>query len=210
MNLFKSNFKFQIIFIVVSLIFMYSINTRAEEAYNPYFRVGINYILAQPDHVTSTGKERYEIELYQKENFAYNIEWGISVPIEDGNALHLGVYWYDLINQGKSSELHRPYKLEVFSDYAWEWNNGIFSTIGVGYKLFQDLSIDYIAPDGTPNKMDLANKPLIDNITARIAIGRHFGKYSLSLEHHSQWLNGKPFDRDWEYFTTNINLTYVF
>lgn len=194
--------------IILGLSTIVSVPCLADESYNYYSSVGLAYILDQTSKITDDTTGHAE-SLYTNENYSYNIEAGVSIPLENKNQLHIGIYWSDLINQGISRKIHRPYKFEAFSDYVWEWDDKMFVKLGVGYKIFQDEKIEYHWQHCTYTT-DLSKKSPIKNITARFAIGRHFGNYSLSLEHHSQWFQGRPISGEWEYETTNINLAYTF
>lgn len=208
MNLCKFVYKSVQFSILLIIMAMMSLPSFAQESYNSYYKVSLAYALSQTSEIKDRTAKRTE-PLYTNENYSYSLEAGISVLAEDNNKFFLGVYWSDIINQGISREVHRPYSLEVFSDYIWEWDDEMFVKIGVGYRLIQDDKIVYYW-ENVKYTTDLSKESPIAKITARFAIGRHFGDYSLSLEHHSQWLRGKPFDNEWEYELTSVNLAYIF
>ena len=199
----------KIAFVVVTLIVLYLWGCEAKaDNYDSYLKIGLGYNFSAQDSIEykPTG---FKQSLYNGDKFSYSVESGISVSTETGNALHLGVYWYDLLNESKANaKVHRPYKFEVFSDYVYQWDDFMFVKIGAGYKIFEQTQVncDYY---GQPYTMSSGTN-ILDKITARLAIGRQFGNYSLSLEHHSQWFKGKPFDHDWEYHVTNVSLAYTF
>lgn len=198
---------FLLIFILLVVMVLWSLESRAD-SYNPYAKVSLAYILFQPKDFESKTYHT-KTDLYDDSNLAYGLETGVSVPTETGDEFHIGIYWYDLLNEGNSSKVHRPYFLETFTDYVFKWDDKMYVTIGAGYKILQDNTIQYKIGSLT-YRARLSDQTIKDNLTARFAIGRSFGKYSLSLEHHSQWLNGKPFNTYWEYHSTTINLAYTF
>ncbi len=199
----------KIVFIFITLIVLYLWGCEAKaDSYDSYLKVGLGYNFSSSTNVEykATG---FKQPLYTGDKVSYNIEYGLSIPTETGNALHLGVYWYDLLNESKAnSKVHRPYKFEVFSDYVYQWDDFMFVKVGGGYKIFEQTKLHF-----TYKRMNYdidTGSNILDKLSARFAIGRQWGKYSLSLEHHSQWLKGKPFDDDWEYHVTNVNLSYTF
>ncbi len=185
-----------------------SFNVLAEESYSTYVSVGAAYILDQPSDIHNKEKTHVQ-KLYEGDKYSYHIETGINVPTETGNAFRLGLYWSDLLNQGESKKYNRPYKLEAFSDYVIQWDDKMFVKVGAGYKLFEQNEVIYTV-DGKQYKEKLYDNPILGKLTARLAIGRTFGNYQVSLEHQSQWFQGKPINDDWEYHTTNISLSYMF
>jgi hypothetical protein len=178
-----------------------------EPAYTPYIELGVAYNIDQPDSVKSS-KYSHRVPLYQGENASYDIETGIKVPTENGDTLKLGVSWYDLLSKSTSSP-HNPYYFEVFSDYIWNFDDKMFTSIGVGYKILEQTQINYEYQNGK-YRIYTGDNPVTDKITARFSIGRQFGNYSVALVHHSQWLKGYPFNNDWEYQVTKISVNYTF
>lgn len=189
------------------IIYLWSLETKADN-YTPYLKVGVGYNVDSQDTIEYKPAQ-FKRVMYGGNRISYNIESGIIIPTETGNALHLGIYWYDLLDQDEDGKQnHRPYKFEVFSDYAYQWDDHMFVKVGVGYKIFEQTDVHF---NYNYNSYDIdTGSNILDKITARLAIGRQWSKYSLSLEHHSQWLKGKPFNNEWEYHVTSVSLGYTF
>lgn len=180
----------------------------ADDLYTTYTEVGIAYNITNQNSVIDN-KYLYEQPLYGSSVASYHLESGIKVPVENGDTFKIGLYWYDLLNQDNSSKMHRPYKLEVFSDYVWNFSGNWFSSVGVGYKILEQTEIKYEL-NGVDRTLTTGNNPVIDKIAARFSIGKHYGAYTVSLDHHSQWLKGKPFNNKWEYHVTYVGFSYTF
>ena len=180
----------------------------ADDLYTTYTEFGIAYNIINQNSVISD-KTKYELFLYGNSVLSYHIETGIKVPVEGVDTFKIGLYCYDLLNQDESSKLHRPYKLEVFSDYVWNFSGNWFSSVGVGYKILEQTEIKYKLK-GINHTVTTGSNPVIDKITARFSIGRHYSNYTVSLDHHSQWLKGKPFNDNWEYHVTYVGVSYSF
>jgi len=180
----------------------------AEELYTTYAEVGVAYNIANQKSIINN-KTKDELFLYGNSVVSYHIETGIKVPVEGGDTFKMGLYWYDLLNQDQSSKLHSPYKLEVFSDYVWNFRGNWFSSVGVGYKILEQTEIKYEL-DGVEYTLPTGDNLVVDKITARFSVGKHYGDYTVSLDHHSQWLKGKPFDKEWEYHVTYVGISYSF
>ena len=180
----------------------------ADDLYTTYTEVGIAYNITNQNSVIDD-KYKNEESLYGSSLMSYHLEVGVKVPIENGDMFKIGLYWYDLINQGESSEIHSPYKLEVFSDYVWNFSGDWFSSVGVGYKILEQTEITYKL-NGVDRTLTTGNNLVIDKITARFSVGKHYGAYTVSLDHHSQWLKGRPFNHRWEYQVTYIGISYGF
>lgn len=202
---------------IISLLFLtFSINCFAQENYKVFGKISLSYILSQTNSLTIDNtkyKVSYKSELYEGENFSYSLETGVKVPLDNSNKYFLlGLSYYNLLNQGESRYKHKPYFLEVFSDYRKEFDNFYFQ-IGVGYKLLYQEKIhdpNFLTVDNKDYHNTTGNK-ILDNITARFALGYDFNdNYSINLVHHSQYLVGKPIGNNWEYQYTGINFSYSF
>lgn len=186
---------------------------KSEPDYQPYLKIAVGYVLNQPKTMIMEGSNR-KINLFEGDDYNYQIEMGISViPVNSRNEFHLGLAVVDLLAQGKTSQNYSPYKFEVFGDYVTNFRNNFYTSIGVGFKVASSEEIVFV--NGSlydPNKKVAVtvNDSYLDKITARISIGKKFKYYSLSLDHHSQYLVGKPFSDDFEYHVTALTISHIF
>lgn len=186
---------------------------QSEPDYNPYLKVSVGYILNQPTGVSDPVSKR-RVHLFEGDHYNYSVEMGISVLKPNSNKeWHFGLAVTDLLNQGESSKYYSPYKVEVFGDHVTNFNHGYYFTLGVGFKIASDNRILLKAHD--VNYFDeeeyfSVNDSFIDKITARVSIGKKFKYYSLSLDHHSQYLVGQPFSDNFEYHVTSFNISKTF
>lgn len=195
--------------VLLSLLGFLSVpQTFADSLYSTYTEVGVAYNITNQNSVIDN-KYLYEQPLYGNSVISYHLETGIKVPIDNGNTFKIGLYWYDLLNQDSSSKMHRPYKLEVFSDYVWNFSGNTFASAGVGYKVLEQTEINYKV-SYIEREVSTGNNPTIDKITARFSVGKRYGNYTVSLDHHSQWLKGRPFNDKWEYHVTYLGVSYTF
>lgn len=77
----------------------------------------------------------------------------------------------------------------------------VYIKIGTGYKLIEPNHI--IMESGEKVYYDTGSK-----ISARIEIGVEKGNWSYGLSHHSQWLDGEPFNDKPEPHKTEIFIDY--
>jgi len=186
------------------LILLLISSTVFAEEYTTYNKVGVGYVFIQPSHIVFH-PSGYKVDLYEGSNVSYHIERGIKV----GNC-NFGIGWHDALAQGYSRDTHRPYKLEVFGDHYWRFKY-LDIKLGTGIKLMEDRTIDYTR-DGVDYEYDQydENGSLQARFTTRFSIGKQIGKYEVALQHHSQWLQGKPLNNKFEYNKTEISVSYVF
>ena len=176
----------------------------------PYIKIGLGYITAQPNEISLTQTYFNESipfnqSLYNDSNrLKYTLETGLQV-----NRYRLGLAWTDKLDQSaQSKKIYHPYLLEVFieQDYPiFDWCNLV---VGAGFKLFEDHSIHIENKYGYHFKDYEMPINFTDNISARIALTKRIGSYEIGLYHHSQWFRGKPFNNDWEPYTTELRLSY--
>lgn len=195
-------------------LLLFTLKANCDElAYHGYSKLTIGYVLDMPDKVRITGPLKNEVSLYEGVNFNYSLETGIAV-FNGVNELHLGVSYIDVLGQTSDSRrTHNPYMFEAFTDYQYNYSSHWFSVIGVGYKILQDDRIESRKETDTNLKeyYDINIHHMIDNVTARLSIGYHFNDHiDFSLNHHSQWLKGKPFSSEWEYHITTLAVSYNF
>lgn len=69
--------------------------------------------------------------------------------------------------------------------------------VGTGYKL-QESNIDW--RDGSNNHP----------VSARVEVFKQRGQVTYGVAHHSQWLQGEPFNDGLEYSKTEIFIDYTF
>jgi len=177
--------------------------------YTTYTKVGIGYILEKPKRI-----EFYNLDdkqpLYTGDNISYSIESGIAVPAEGGK-YHFGVAWSDLLNQKGNRDSHRPFRLEVFGDHIWTFK--YFDVkVGTGFKIYEDRYVNFVKDGEVISKVDIYKGfgGIKERVSARMVIFKKIGNYEIGLNHDSQWLVGKPFSNDYEYYKTDITIAYVF
>ena len=186
---------------------------KSEPDYQPYGKISLGYILNQPSSVINRGTGK-TIELFQGDHLNYSMELGLNIKVPESNReFHLGLAFVDLLNQGESSENYSPYKFEVFGDYIFNFSSGYYTSIGVGFKIASDNRV--VTKRSDPNFLTeeeyfTVNESYLDKLTARFSIGKKFKYYTLSIDHHSQWLAGQPFNDDFEYYVTSLNISYTF
>jgi hypothetical protein len=180
--------------------------------YIPYAEVGVGYNISGQSSVIDPEYKQRKV-LYGNSVISYHLEAGVKIPVGKGNTVKVGAYWYDLLNQDESSEMHKPYKFEIFSDYVWNFSKNTFFSVGAGYKLAEETEIDYTIRTFHANlerKAYIGDDPLVDKVSARFSAGKVIGDYTVSVSHHSQWFKGRPFNHRWEYHVTYVGISYSF
>lgn len=184
---------------LVLLLFLSSF-VRAED-YTTYTKIGVSYILDQPTELKNPKGGSYT-DLYNDANLAYHIEKGIAVQ-----DYRIGIYWTDLLNQ-TDTEKHRPYKFEIFIDRIWK-TEIVDIVIGTGFKIKDDSTIKFEDENGSYT-YDTNSTHIINRFTSRICLSDDYKNFVFGLCHHSQWLQGKPINDEWEYHKTEFSVAYQF
>lgn len=157
-----------------------------------YTKIGVGYILDQPQYITYNNRT-----IRQQLDYA---TW--SAHVETG--LQVG-QWSTGIHYAKGNgDVHDPSKLEAFLDYDWVDDMNWQLITGIGYKLMHQ---DYIEYNG---KKDRYNHGTDDKYSARIGLSRSVGQYEFGLWHHSQWFTGVPINETWEYYKTELTVSWRF
>lgn len=81
-----------------------------------------------------------------------------------------------------------------------------YAKIGTGYKIIEPSKAT-VTREGVQRR---TNWDYGSPITARIEIGLEKENISFGLAHHSQWLDGWPFNKEAEYHKTEIFIDYKF
>lgn len=167
-----------------------------------YTKVGIGYILDQPDDIdllTTTNEQiNYQINYG---DYMYIIETGLQINLENSpNYVRFGIGYSD---NTSSNSFHSPKKLDVFSEQTWDYDKW-FLRLGVGFKLDYDL---YAMYEG--QKVKTQQSTWLDRITARFSVGFDYKGVEVELGHHSNMFQGKPFNDKFEYHHTSIIVSKV-
>lgn len=186
---------------LVSLLLITICNLTYCEDYSFYAKSGLGYIISQPSKFTvefvASGVEASE-DLYYSEGdrYSHSFEAGMN----RGN-WNMGIAFTGLIDQGESRKRHKPYKLELFSDYRQYIQKSVYTSVGFGLKIHSQEEIYF--DSGYVHKFSPKER-LLNKLTARIGVFKAFNQYEVGIIHHSHWFVGSPFNNDWEYHKTEI------
>ena len=164
------------------------------QALDIYVKAGVGYVTNQTRSVDTTPKQ--SLYYQEQDKYSYNLDLGCKI---DNFDLGLGVN--GLINQGRSSRNHKPYNAELFVDYNYKIRDNWKVVIGGWYKV---LTNEFITRDNGKEYHFSEEKNIKNRFTARIGVLKDYGDFVVGVYHRSQWLVGKPFNRDWEYYKTEV------
>ncbi len=180
--------------ITILLLMLVTLKTQAVDTYTKLY---IHHILTQPAFI-DIGDYSYTLEF---KPVGLELESALLVKTENGrDFVTIGIGYWD---SGKNSRFNTK-RVEVFYDYTWSYQDDWYGKVGAGVRVYGQTSpqIKGVTPP--------VNNNIINLITARFEFGRTFGDYAIFLNHHSQWLRGRPFTKDWEYYTTSVGVSYKF
>lgn len=173
------------------------------EDYSFYAKAGVGVILDNPDKMTlNDNKGKQELYYSPNDIYDYSVELGIK-----RGYWNMGFGWADLLMQGESAKNHKPYKLEVFTDYNYYIQEDLRFVVGIGFNLHYQ---DYVQfDDGYKHYYAKGREQLVQRTTARLGLLKKKGSYEFGLMHHSQYGQGVPFNNEWEYHKTVFVINYV-
>lgn len=172
----------------------------AADGYDPYAKLAIGYILDKPDRLRLP--ERSPVQLYgDNSDMSYTLETGIKVQ-----GYRIGLAYSDLVQQEYEAR-HRPQVLQVFMDSYTDFRY-FDLRIGTGIKVYEDSKLCLDDRCSESYSQSREGGAILNRFTARIGLFKQFDCVTVGLEHHSQWLQGKPFSDEWEFHKTELTLAY--
>lgn len=181
----------------IILVILLTLTAYQAHAVETYTKVAVHLIARQP-YAAYVKADKYSLNFNP---VGLEVEAGILVNTEnDRDFITIGVSYWD----SGSDRLFNTKRLEAFYDYTWQYNRGWYGKVGTGLKVYGDTTVEI---EGVTSPR---SDKVIDILTARFEIGKDFGNYSVFINHHSQWLRGKPFSNDWEYHTSSVGFSYKF
>jgi hypothetical protein len=195
-----------VIFLVVTLFSSFSLS----QEYNPFFKIGLGYVLDQPTSIKIDDPEngKFDQALYTGSNDSqtYTLETGIQTQ-----GCVFGLMYTNIINQSSESRyIHNPERFEVFGYKQYPFIGNTSFIMGTGLLVKYDNTIQVSNNEGNFTYRVTEEFSWLERITARLGVVYQHGDYEIGLIHHSQWLTGKPFSDKFENQKTEILISYYF
>ena len=195
-----------VMFLTVTLFSHFSFS----QEYNPFFKIGVGYVLDQPSSIKINDSEngKFDQKLYRGSNDSntYTLETGIRTQ-----GYTFGLMYTSIINQSSESRyIHNPERFEVFGYKQYSFIRNTTFVMGTGLLIKYDNTIQVSNENGDFTYRVTEELAWLERITARLGVVYQYGDYEIGLIHHSQWLTGKPFNDKFENQKTEILISYYF
>lgn len=184
--------------LIALLLACLSLTSSADEP-DPYVKVTLGYIVQMPDKIHLPDRE--PVELYGDANLSYTLEAGIKVQ-----TYRIGIAYSDLVSQDFENR-HRPQVTQVFIDNYLPLGYLEFR-IGAGIKINENSTICLDDQCTAEYNQNGEGGEILNRFTARLGLVKQFDHFTVGLEHHSQWLQGKPLSDEWEFYRTELTIAY--